>query len=516
VCVWGGYVHTPSYEQTLNRFQYDAFSTPNVSNFSTKIILNNLKMKFTLVLPLLVLALSTTDAQSQRNLVISGARITDASYFDYQFIPETGLNHPLEDVQFSLRYSQAEPMIICYSSSLSNIPLDPSYSISSHLPMVTTFGILFYPINYSLGIWPTNWGDTLTCQAWECDGGCDPSIPAALPKSSQDDFLGQGQVNFSDFKQSFSTTVLFTRPGFDGLAAQMLLECESCNAFWRANPNYIPNLSSPSDSQANVPSQNQNQNQTPSSHPSPQPPPTQDLFQQLINDLTSGLTGQPPPPQQPESQPPNVDPFDDNNTPPPPPPQEEVNIPTLVPAFPSSPPTPVAVVPSPPPPLPYIIITPPSPPSPLSPPATEEEDADVNSDGSFSLLPDNEAKENAKNLAKGTVIVIGIIVAAVTLAMMFGLTWCFCRKSICCCCFGWRKVAPLNASDSNKNLKSKGNSINAQPMGVFMIQEEEEEEADLREIHVRASRPQQVNRALQQYGASAAVANLSGWNPMRK
>ena len=77
-------------------------------------------------------------------------------------------------------------------------------------------------------------------------------------------------------------------------------------------------------------------------------------------------------------------------------------------------------------------------------------------------------------------------------------------------------MAPLNASDSNKNLKSKGNSINAQPMGVFMIQEEEEEEADLREIHVRASRPQQVNRALQQYGASAAVANLSGWNPMRK
>jgi hypothetical protein len=174
--------------------------------------------------------------------------------------------------------------------------------------------------------------------------------------------------------------------------------------------------------------------------------------------------------------------------------------------------------PAPPPPLPPIIITtpPPSPPSPLFPPAIEEGDADVNSDDSFSLLPDKEAQDNAKNLAKGTVIVIGIIVAAVTLAMMFGLTWCFCRKSICCCCFGWKKVAPLGASDSKNKLKSKGNSSNTQPKGVFMIQEEEEEEADLREIHVRASRPQQVNRALQQYGASAAVADLSGWNPMRK
>lgn len=451
-------------------------------------------MKLSLALSLLLLAI-IGKAHSQRNLVISGAKISDTSYFDYRVTPEAGLKNPLEDVQFSLRYAKAEPMIICYPQSLSTIPLNNNpYSISSHLPMVTTFGILFYPINYPLGMWPTNWGDTLTCQAWECDGGCNPFIPAALPKLSEgDDFLGQGRVNFSDFKESFSTTVLFTRPEFSGPAAQMLLECESCNAFWRANPNYIPNLSGPSDSQENVPSQTQMTPPPPASPSSPPPPPTQDPFQQLIDELTSGLTGQTPP-QQPESQPPNVDSFDDTNTPPPPP-QEEVNIPTLIPAF-SSPPPPI-----------IITTPPPSSPSPLSPPATEE-DADVSSDGSFSFLPDKEAQENAKNLGKG--VVIGMIVAAVTLAMMFGLTWCFCRKSICCCCFGWKKVAPLHASDSNNN-----NTLNAQPKGVFIIQEEEEE-ADLREIHVRASHPQQVNRALQQHGASAAVADLSGWNAMRK
>ena len=67
-----------------------------------------------------------------------------------------------------------------------------------------------------LGTWPPQYGDLLACFMFECDGGCDPSVPDRLPDPAADDLLGAAPLPMAGFQGSSS--VMVRRGGRDACA----------------------------------------------------------------------------------------------------------------------------------------------------------------------------------------------------------------------------------------------------------------------------------------------------------
>jgi len=65
----------------------------------------------------------------------------------------------------------------------------------------------YLPLAYAMGDWAPEAGDTLICEAWECDDGCDPANPALLPDPALDDYIGQAILTMGAFRVSWGGAV---------------------------------------------------------------------------------------------------------------------------------------------------------------------------------------------------------------------------------------------------------------------------------------------------------------------
>lgn len=134
--------------------------------------------------------------------------------------------------------------MMCFSPKVSK----EQWSLFTFMPEVKYPVIWYYPLNYTLGDWKYEYGDTLICQFWECDGGkkgCDPSKPDILPNATAgDDLLGQATLSMGSYQILGSTVLNFTVPwngkGKRGSeAATFLLECTGCRTLWRSDPSWV-------------------------------------------------------------------------------------------------------------------------------------------------------------------------------------------------------------------------------------------------------------------------------------
>lgn len=116
--------------------------------------------------------------------------------------------------------------VLCYSPWASA----EQFSLFTHLKMVQLPIAWYYPLTYNLGDWKYEYGDTLVCQLWECDGGqggCDPGKPTVRPSAAAgDDLLGQATLSLGAFQ--VSTAV-------QGLASGQMHAC-----FYPASPLPMP------------------------------------------------------------------------------------------------------------------------------------------------------------------------------------------------------------------------------------------------------------------------------------
>ena len=108
-------------------------------------------------------------------------------YSSFPLFPHAALDYP----QLSL---------LCFSPWAA----PQQWALFAHMPMVQLPIAWYYPLNYTLGAWKYEYGDTLICQLWECDGGrggCDPAKPTALPSmAAGDDLLGQATLSLGAFQ----------------------------------------------------------------------------------------------------------------------------------------------------------------------------------------------------------------------------------------------------------------------------------------------------------------------------
>lgn len=346
------------------------------------------------------------------------------------------------------------------------------------MPMVTTPAIWYYPLAYNMsGIWKEEWGSRLTCEVWECDGGvggCNPDNPASLPSAAAgDDYIGSAELNFSDFKDDYTSMLTFKRPDLEA-AAQVMLQCDVCWATWRLNPNYVNAFDGPDDEVAGVVS-------------SPPPPPP---------------VRRPPPPLSPPP-------------PPPAPPVVRMSPPPPAPKPPSPSPNPIEQIenafndllqplPAPSPELYEPTLAAPPPPSleivliqPIPPPEVEATEgppvAEYPTDSL--VVTEDDALDNAKSLSQGALIaIITVIAIGAVLMTTAGVWWCCIKRHWCC--YSHSRGTPESTHD---DLLSQKSVYNRQSLS----------------IRVRAQRPRQVEGAMRLHGASSAIADLpeQQWRP---
>lgn len=175
----------------------------------------------------------------KRQLVVTGGSFLSESYIDVgAFTPPV---FPLDDRQW---IGTPQMSILCYAPSVSK----DEFAAYTHMEDVVYPVIWYYPLEHILGGWKYEYGDTLTCELWECDGapdGCDPSRPNALPNpKAGDDLLGRAVLEMSDFTVLSSHLLNFTVPS-DGKgeagddAAAFLVQCKGCRETWERDPNYV-------------------------------------------------------------------------------------------------------------------------------------------------------------------------------------------------------------------------------------------------------------------------------------
>lgn len=149
---------------------------------------------------------------------------------------ETVRQNPLDDFVLNPLSAPPELAVWCQSTWYGA----DQWDMFTHMPRVDMPSVWFYPLNYDLGAWPLPLGDNLSCALWECDGGpggCDKSTPARPSASAGDDFLGQGNFSFADFKGKYSTSVpMYSRSG--EVAGVVQVECPGCAAAWDKSPNW--------------------------------------------------------------------------------------------------------------------------------------------------------------------------------------------------------------------------------------------------------------------------------------
>ncbi|PSC76181.1 MFS general substrate transporter [Micractinium conductrix] len=171
-----------------------------------------------------------------RTLTVGGARfLSTAPYID-SGAPLFGAG--LLDNALSLVSTSAEIAVVCRP------PAGGTWSLFEHLAIVDTPGIWYLPMATVLGTWPPQYGDLLACFMFECDGGCDPSVPDRLPDPAADDLLGAAPLPMAGFQGSSSVMLNFTLNGV--ATANLLMECNNCSALWARTGGWVnPYASSP-------------------------------------------------------------------------------------------------------------------------------------------------------------------------------------------------------------------------------------------------------------------------------
>lgn len=142
--------------------------------------------------------------------------------------------------------------MLCYSP---RVPIE-QFSLFTHMKDVVYPIIWYYPLDHRLGDWKYEYGDTLICQLWECDGapdGCDPARPNNLPNAkSGDDLMGQATLSMGSYQILGSHLLNMTVPrngkgNFGDSAASFLIECKGCRELWSKDPSwYNPFTEKPS------------------------------------------------------------------------------------------------------------------------------------------------------------------------------------------------------------------------------------------------------------------------------
>jgi hypothetical protein len=375
-----------------------------------------------------------------RQLTITGAQISTDAYIDGGLFAQKLF--PLDDTLFET----PEIALLCYSPWVS----PQNWSMFAHLPTVDTPIAWYYPLNYNLGEWKYEYGDTAVCQLWECDsgpGGCDPNNPTALPNSAAgDDLLGQASFNLGSFAILGTAFLNMTVPQegkgrFGADAGSVLLGCPGCRELLRDNPSWVNPYSAPSDTSPV------------SASPPPAPP----------------VMSTPPPVASP-SPPPSVPPIDSYDGPP------QTEDPSLV--------------------VPPINITPPpapSPPIPSPPPVEDGPTAplpkdNTQQDNETELPPEPQPVTSAKKITKTTLVtVLAVLGAIIGIVLLTALGYCLARRR-------WKPVQP------------------SVPPPAAAAPQKTKRKPSTRQLRIRVQRPADAESAMRQHRVEGAIAELP-WAP---
>lgn len=133
--------------------------------------------------------------------------------------------------------------MLCYSP---RVPIE-QFSLFTHMKDVLYPIIWYYPLDHRLGDWKYEYGDTLICQLWECDGapnGCHPDKPNILPNAKAgDDLIGQATLSMGSYQILASHLLNMTIPrngkgNFGDPSASFLIECKGCKELWSKDPSW--------------------------------------------------------------------------------------------------------------------------------------------------------------------------------------------------------------------------------------------------------------------------------------
>ena len=447
-----------------------------------------------------------------RDIVISGAQISSTAFVDLatMFTPKV---HPLDDAPY---FDPPEIALWCFSPTTAR----STWSLFVHMPMVDTPVAWYYPLQYALGTWKYEYGDTLTCQLWECDGGtggCDPAQPLLRPSElAGDDFLGQASLNLFDFQMLGTVFLNMTVPvgGATGTgtgvvgtteAGSVLLACSGCRTLLRDNPNWVnpytvKSVSSPSplpppvqsfdgpstSSSPPLPAPSPSPLPTPTS---PSPPPSSPLPQPPSS---SPLPTPTSPSPAPAPSPPPPTPSPSPPPPPSPPPLRPSPSPSPSPLPPSPSPSPSPRPPPPPPPsvspspviVPPILPSPPPIPSsspPPPPPAAPLPNDSTKKEEEASLVPADLEKKKYP-----MVLILGVVGGVLGILFIAALLWFF-----------WlRKRGAKQPEEMPKPVDA-------------------EKKGSTRPLRIRVQRPADADAALRQHRVGGAIAELP-WAPKTK
>jgi hypothetical protein len=181
----------------------------------------------------------STQGLPRRELVITGGQFTSESYIDVGAF--TAPVFPLDDREW---IGTPQLSFLCYSPRVS---LD-KFHLFTHMKDVVYPIIWYYPLDHKLGEWKYDYGDTLICQLWECDGaadGCDPKKPSVLPNAKAgDDLLGQASLSMGSYQILASHLLNMTVPAngkgkYGDQAASFLIECKGCKNLWSQDPSWV-------------------------------------------------------------------------------------------------------------------------------------------------------------------------------------------------------------------------------------------------------------------------------------
>ena len=335
--------------------------------------------------------------------------------------------------------------MLCYSPRVS----PQKWSLFTHMPSVIYPIIWYYPLEYSLGDWKYEYGDTLVCQLWECDGakdGCHPDRPLSLPNADAgDDLLGQATLSMGSFQILGSSLLNMTVPRngkgtFGSQAASFLLECKGCRTLWQRDPSWVNPFTEKAEEE---------EKPKPSPTPKPSPSPKPD-----VNDKPKDqVIDEPDEPKQTEvpSPPPTKDQVIEAS---PPPNKEDPNEESepenpKVDSFDSTDPQPTDL------------------------PSTEDIPTDI------------DGEESSSSGSNTLVIVLGALGALVGIVIVAVITY-FCLKKC-----GWRAVHPDQEEE---------------------VQTPKKDEHVARHLRIRVQRPAEADAAMRQHQVDGAMAELP-WAP---
>ena len=175
----------------------------------------------------------------KRELVVTGGNFVTDAYIDVG-----ALTPPVFELDDREWIGTPHMSIMCYAPA---VPKE-EFLMYTHMEDVVYPVIWYYPLEHGLGTWKYEYGDSLTCELWECDGapdGCSPKRPNDLPNpKAGDDLLGRATLEMANFDTLASRLLNFTVPAdgkgeVGGDAGAFLVQCKGCRETWERDSNYV-------------------------------------------------------------------------------------------------------------------------------------------------------------------------------------------------------------------------------------------------------------------------------------